>query len=538
MRLRISLLLTVLDAACILAAPEVHIGKTLVTGSLSTLKDNVEVFKGLPYAEPPVGERRFQEPVLKTSLNASTFNATEFGFVCLQPAGSYTPDQMSEDCLSLNVYRPVGAKPQDGLPVLLGGPPGMTGSIFVSKGIARNTPIIVVTINYRSAKRRPRKNALNLGLKDQLMALRWVQENISNFGRNKRKVTLSGESAGAYSVDTHLHGSQLKSLARGAIVESSYGGPVFTPKDGNTWWADFVRAVPECAAVADSTDTFTCMKQVNSTSLLNAIFSGQRFLPVIDGPGGLIPDFPSRVPYKSAMPLLAGSNKDEGTLFVPAAEVNSSEQIREWTLDYFTPAGPRGEDALNSAVDHMFELYPNDPALGCPFGTGNETFGYPKEVKQYAAILGDNLFTSRMRALATEMSAVGQPTYHYHFIDRDFVIDYPSPDVLSGPALGTTHAVELVYIGLFAPVTWINITSPSAFALADQMQEYWVSFVASGSPNDGKGTARPNWPTYGSTHGDTGTLLQLDGQNLTTAPANYRKADIDFWNQDPILWRR
>ncbi|KAH8824530.1 extracellular triacylglycerol lipase precursor [Flagelloscypha sp. PMI_526] len=534
MRLKISLFLTVLDAACILAVPEARIRRTLITGTLSFISDNVEVFKGLPYAEPPLGQKRFQTPVLKTTFNVSTFNASEFGFACLQQAGSYTPDQMSEDCLSLNVFRPAGAKPQDGLPVL----------VFIH-GVGGSSILLILLASFRmmqtgfpQGEEAAKNNALNLGLKDQLIALRWIQENISSFGGNKRKVTVSGQSAGAYSVDTHLHGSQLKSLARGAIVESTYGQPIYTPKDGNTWWADFVRAVPECAAVADSTDTFTCMKQANSTSLLNAVYSGRRFQPVMDGPGGLIPDFPSQVPYTSAMPLIVGSNKDEGTLFVPVAEVNSSEQIREWILDGSTPAGPRGEAAMKSAVNHMFELYPNDPALGSPFGTGNETFGYDKATKQYAAIRGDSLFTSRVRALANEMSEVGQPTYHFHFTDPDAVIDFTLPDGPSGAGLGTTHSAELWYLGFFGPLSWHNITSSTAIALADQMQDYWVSFVVSGGPNDGKGTARPKWPTYTSSSGDTGTLLQLNGQNLTTAHANYRKTDIDFWNQDPILWRR
>ena len=91
---------------------------------------------------------------------------------------------------------------------------------------------------------------------------------------------------------------------------------MYSPKDGNSWWADYVAAIPECASVANSTDTFSCLKTANVASLIDAAYAGKRFQPVLDGPGGLIPNFPSKLSYGSPLPLLVGSKKDEGTVSV------------------------------------------------------------------------------------------------------------------------------------------------------------------------------------------------------------------------------
>ncbi|KAH8836160.1 extracellular triacylglycerol lipase precursor [Flagelloscypha sp. PMI_526] len=553
MRPRFILALHLLQlSAFVHATPEVQIGQTLVTGALSSLSSNVEAFKGLPYAKPPTGERRFKAPVL-TTFNTPTFNASAFGFACIQQAGAFTPEQTSEDCLTLNVYRPVGTTPTASLSVLVfihggawsyGGSAQYDGSILAEKSMTRGSPIIVVTINYRlvqlgfpQGEEAARKGALNLGLKDQLVALEWVQRNIAAFGGDKRKVTVSGESAGAYSIDTHLHGSKLKYLARSAISESVYSLALFSPKDGNSWWADYVTAIPECASVANSTDTFNCLMTADVSSLMNAVYSGKRFEPVLDGPGGLIPNFPSKLRYDSPLPLLVGSNKDEGTLFTPADSITSSDIIRSFVIDTCSPPGPLGSDVLAAGVDKILQLYPDDPTVGSPFGTGNETWGHPKEFKQYAAIYGDVFVTARSRGLAEEVSKLGQPTFYYHFVDPDAKLPFSVPPYPQGDALGIAHSAELLYLGFFGPLWWWGVVSPTATALADQIQDYWISFVTTGTPNDGKGTTRPSWPQYTNLRHQA-QLLQLDGTNLTAAPAYYRKEQLDFLNKEALVWRR
>ncbi|KAH8824544.1 extracellular triacylglycerol lipase precursor [Flagelloscypha sp. PMI_526] len=554
MRLPFALALQLLlSSPRINAVPEVQIGHTLVTGDISSLSTKVETFKGLPYAEPPTGERRFKVPVLKTAFDTSTFNASAFGFACIQQAGAIAPEQTSEDCLSLNVYRPVGTAINAKLSTLVfihggawsfGGSSQYDGSLLVEKSVNRGSPVIVITINYRliqlgfpQGEEAARKGALNLGLKDQLVALEWIQLNIAAFGGDKRKVTVAGESAGAYSVDTHLHGSKLKYLARSAIVESAYGQALYSPKDGNTWWADYVAAIPECASVANSTDTLSCLKTASVASLKSAVNAGKRFQPVLDGPGGLIPNFPSKLSYGSPLPLLVGSNKDEGTLFTLPEYVTSSDLIRSFILDNSSPPGPLGSNALTTGVDKILQLYPNYPAVGSPFGTGNETWGYPKEFKQYAAIFGDFFVTARTRGLAEEVSKTGQPTFYYYFIDLDAILPFAVPPSPTGAALGVAHSAELLYLGLFGPLWWFGIVSPTATALADQMQDYWISFITTGKPNDGKGTARPMWPLYTNIHHQA-QLLQLDGKNLTAASAYYRKEQLDFLNKEALVWRR
>ncbi|KAJ7074995.1 Alpha/Beta hydrolase protein [Mycena belliarum] len=183
--------------------PTIRLGATLLTGSI--LAPGLEFFGGIPYAEPPVGDLRFRRPVYKPSLNADSFNATSFGLACLQapPVSTCTPS--SEDCLTVNVIRPAGLSPAaELLPVLVwvhGGGFDTQASSFddatgiVAQSVARGTPIVFASLNYRlgplgfaPGQEAADAGVLNLGLRDAMLAFRWIHNNIEYFGGDRRMV--------------------------------------------------------------------------------------------------------------------------------------------------------------------------------------------------------------------------------------------------------------------------------------------------------------------------------------------------------------
>ncbi|KAJ7127849.1 esterase 1 [Mycena epipterygia] len=541
---KIGLTSLVFLAALAKAEPTVQFGNTTVIGSVS---NNVEFYGGIPYAEPPVGGLRFKPPVLMHGLNTATFNATQFGQACLQPG---IPS--SEDCLTVNIFRPEGVAETAALPVMawihgggykLGASNTYPATALVAQSVLRGTPVIFASFNYRLGPlgfppgvEAAERNALNLGLKDQLTAMQWIQDNIGIFGGDKSKVTVFGESAGASSITFLYLNSNLKDLVRAAIFESLANVGIFEPSRSQLDWDNFVSAVPSCANSLRTGNSIPCLQSANATTLLQAIGTATEeagadypWGPTIDGPSGLLPDLPSVLLEKgkfARIPFITGANLDEGTFFTTPL-ISSTDMIRASLISNYT--SPQvSPQMLISAVDKLLELYPDVPALGSPFNTGNETFGLSSQYKRYAAILGDLITQSQRRSWNQAASKFGVKTFGYLFND-------PAPPLASppfidnitvptnSPALGVTHTSEIFYV--FGLEAVVGSRPASAVQLSTQMVDYWVSFATSLDPNDGHGSKRPIWSQY--TCNDE-MLLQLNGTNTTMIPDNYRAQQIDF----------
>ncbi|EEB93711.1 hypothetical protein MPER_07597, partial [Moniliophthora perniciosa FA553] len=324
-----SLLLVSFSAAAL--AVQVQLGNTTLTGT-STFQV-LEFFGGIPYAEPPLGDLRFQPPTLKPVLDVPTFDATNFGPQCLQLPAS---DTTSEDCLTVNINRPIDSvRGNQLLPVmvfihgggfLVGNSSQLNGNPLVLRSIARGTPVIYASLNYRLGPlgfpqgiEAEQKGALNLGLKDQLTALEWIKKNIAAFGGDPEKVTVFGESSGAVSIGILYLNSGLENLVRGAIMESGAASSSITfeaSRRQNTW-DSFVAAVPECSTSAPG-DSFTCLRTANSSTLLQAtgvLLAETRdlfpFVPALDGPDGVFPELASEMYARgqfSKIPFISGNN--------------------------------------------------------------------------------------------------------------------------------------------------------------------------------------------------------------------------------------
>ncbi|KAI0351392.1 esterase 1 [Trametes cingulata] len=511
------------------AAPQVQLGGSTLIGTQNT--GDTEFFGGIPYAEPPIGHLRFAPPVLKVEPGVPLLDASKYGASCPM-VGQSSPD---EDCLTINVLRPLGTSPQSKLPVMVwvygggfqaGDASQYDGTGLTTAAIDRGTPVIYVNFNYRlgalgfpQGLEATSRGALNLGLKDIIAALQWVQHNIAAFGGDPSKVTVFGQSAGAVALANLFLNSNLEHLARAAILESGSQStlPVFRGPQRERDWKNYVAAVPECSR-ASANASFDCLRQASVSTLLNAQASasgdaGEQFSwsPVIDGHGGVIPDLPSKLLATgtfSRIPFISGSNLDEGTQFVPTS-LSTDEQLTDFLENFINPlqSGPPST-AVRLAIDRLLALYPDDPSRGSPYDTGSDTFGLGSQYKRAAAIAGDIWFHSVRRLWSQAASARGVKTYAYHFVD---------PQAVNNAAQG---GKELAYV-------FGEPGDQPARDLSTSMKDYWISFATSLDPNDGRGSQRPRWPRYTSSHQ---VVMQLQGSNTTTIPDAYRADQIAFIN--------
>lgn len=503
-----------------------------------------DFFGGIPYAEPPLGDLRLRPPVLKKEIDSGTFDASNFKAACLQPRSPAVP-LVSEDCLTINVFRPANLSESAGLPVLFwtygggfqeGASSIYNGSAIVAQAMERGTPLIYVNFNYRlgplgfpQGVEAEDEKALNLALKDQLTALEWVQENIGVFGGDRNKVTIFGESAGAIMSSILFLNSSIEKLARGAIFESgSQATSVnFGPERRQVDWNNFVAGVTSCRPLAGTRHTFDCIRNATSTE----IFSGLQaaiskapeefaFDPTIDGPGGLYPDIPSRLLTRgnfAQLPFISGTNLDEGTIFIPTT-INSEAQLHTFIVTNYSPPIVQ-PSVLETATDRLLNLYPDIAALGSPFGTGNNTFGLSSQYKRASALQGDLGFTSQRRFWQQTAAKAGVRTWGYLFTQ-------PQPQLPD--FVGVPHGSEINYV-YGEP----DDQSASSLRISKLMIDYWVSFATSLNPNDGKGLERPLWEQFTP---QNQRIIQLNGDNTTMIEDTFRKEQIDFINSVPAAF--
>ncbi|KAF9017701.1 alpha/beta-hydrolase [Hymenopellis radicata] len=460
-----------------------------------------DFFGGIPFAEPPLGQLRLKAPVSKFTLNDDdVFDASNFGSDCLQLSNSSPVG--SEDCLTINILRPSGTRANSSLPVLFwtygggffaGKSSTFNGSAIVAQSVLRGTPIIYVNFNYRLGPLGfPEGNEanllgeLNLGIKDQITALEWVQANIQVFGGDKSKVTIFGESAGSIMTAVLFLNPSISQLARGAIFESGSAASslTFGARPRQDSWEDFVTGIPSCEQLATTTVTFDCIRRANTSEVIKGLERSLAvadeaipFGPTLDGPQGLFPDFPSLLFSEgrfARIPFIAGTNLDEGTSFVPRTINLTEDEEKAYLTANFSPPGIPG-----TLLDRLFELYPNDLSFGAPHDTGNETFGLSDSFKRMAGLAGDLSFDSQRRLLSQAAANAGVKTYGYLFEQR--LLE-------STPFFGVTHGNEIPFVYGALPE---NETA-SANALSRVMIDYWISFTSSLDPNDGLGVEQPH----------------------------------------------
>uniref|UniRef100_A0A060T877 Carboxylic ester hydrolase n=1 Tax=Blastobotrys adeninivorans TaxID=409370 RepID=A0A060T877_BLAAD len=473
---------------------------------------NQDAFLGIPYAQPPVGDLRFA-PAKPIASSWGTKEATDYGSACFYVSNS--PDNiglpLSEDCLTINVVRPAGCEGQN-LPVGLwihGGGNNWGASARelynlsypVQQSVEGGTPIIGVSINYRTngfgflaSKEVDDIKGLNNGLKDQRLAIRWVQENIAAFGGDPSQVTIWGESAGSGAVAYQMlaYGETENPPFQRGIMESGNIGALATLEDDvnrNTF-----GLVLESANCIDEADPLACLRKLPA-SQLSQIFNetymttGMSFGPVVDY--DFIPDLPLKLLNDgnfAKIPVIVGANSDEGTSST-FGNVNTTTEVElsvKSEYPYIT----------DDIVENLLQLYPDDPALGCPFNTGDlyskETYGL--QYKRGNAIAGD-LHMVGPRRRSSRVYSKYSDVYAYNFNVSDYGTD---------PSAGASHFQEVVYV--FDNPTNLTGTKTAPMGpdpdgskkkLGDLMSRFFMSFIATGDPNNANyyQDYKP-WPVY------------------------------------------
>jgi para-nitrobenzyl esterase len=463
---------------------------TIVTqaGSLrGTREGNLNVFKGIPFAEPPVGTLRWKPPVPKAKWTG-TRDARQFGPACWQPSSKLNniyanePFPMSEDCLSLNVWAPDKARKAPVLVWIYGGAlwggasrdPMYDGSNLASRGI------VVVSINYRLgplgwlAHPHLSKESVdgvsgNYGLLDQVEALRWVKRNIASFGGDPANVTIAGESAGGLSVMYLMASPRARGLFAKAIAQSAY--MISTPElKVGRFGAPAAEESGAALAAKLNAPTLEALRAIDAEKLTNAA-AAAGFAPfaAIDGkilPAQLVDVFDQG--KQARVPILAGFNSGEIRslkILAPPAPATAAEYETASRANY-------GELA-----DAFLRLYPASD--------------YRESI---LATTRDALYSWTAERLVRKQAERGLPAFLYLW-DHG----YPSAEA---QGLHGFHGGELPYLfGTMAstPPLWPKIpNTPAEHALSDALADYWTSFASEGRPQARNASV---WPAYSRNRG-------------------------------------
>jgi para-nitrobenzyl esterase len=464
-------LLTIIAALLVLATtivpaavPDpVRLDAGLVSG-ISGANADIKVFKGIPFAAPPVGALRWKAPQPVAHWEGVK-KADQFGPRCMQ--GGQGGQPMSEDCLYLNVWT-AATSPSERRPVMVwsyggaftggaGSLPGYDGEALAKKGA------VIVTYNYRLGpfgwfshpeltKESGHNASGNYGLMDLVAALQWVQKNIAAFGGDPQRVTIFGESAGGALIASLVGSAEGKGSFQRAISESA------------SWMGTRIALTLTLAEAEQEGTTAAAALGAKSLAELRAVPAdrlqkdarGTR--PTVDG-WYIREDLSAAFAqgHQKEVDVLVGSNKDEATFpFFGIPKGSAQDFVRD------------SRERFGDLADSFLKLY--------PAGSDSES-----NASQLTAFRDE--LTWQMRTWAAYQAKRGKSKAYVFYFTHE-------PPVAAGqPKRGAMHTAEIPYV--------FNIPSPSWTdtdrALAETMSSYWVNFATTGDPN-GKGL--PPWPQY------------------------------------------
>ena len=514
-------LLVTLFASGAFANDQVKTDGGIVEG-MNAASPGVRVFRGIPFAAPPVGELRWRAPEPVRPWKG-VVKASEFGPRCMQaPVFSdmifrdRADKPMSEDCLYLNVWTPAKSA-QDRLAVMVwfygGGfqagsssEPRYGGENLAKKGI------IVVSVNYRLGvfgffshpdltKTSGVHASGDYGLMDQIAGLHWVKQNIAAFGGDPEKVTIAGESAGSLSVSALMASPLAKGLFRGAIGESGafFGRPpagsaIETLGETEKTGAKFAESV--------GAKDLASLRAKSAEELLSAAQKDRsfQFWPSVDGyvlPKDVATIFAEG--KQAHVPLLAGWNAEEASWAVVYAKEKPTTETFPQQL----------RTRFDDRAAEILKLYP----------ASND-----EEARKSAVDLASDLFIVYITWEWLEMqNKTGQaPVYGYVFDRTPPVAPDTKVNGVSPKELGARHACEIEYV--FGTLkSQPNPWEPVDFQISQAMVSYWANFTKTRDPN-GPGLAK--WPVY---DGGAGPLMMHFAEVMQAVPQAHRDR-YAFWS--------
>jgi para-nitrobenzyl esterase len=475
-----------------------------------TLVDGVWTYLGIPFAAPPVGELRWREPQPVKSWEGIR-DCNNYGLACPQPKSLfYDVGQTGEDCLYLNVWTPA-TSPDGNLPVMvwIHGGSFNTGAgsidMYNGKNLARQN-VVLVTINYRLgplgflshpslSKESTQGVSGNYGLLDQIAALKWVQKNVQAFGGNPDLVTIFGESAGAMCVCDLMISPLADGLFQRAIAQSgSFGDAYPLNREDTVEKAENTgREIAVKLGCDTASDVLAAMRQRTADEVVKAAFTGYdpnggtKMRPVIDG--WVIPENPWSLfsaGKQQKVPLLIGTNADEGSIFVypdPKVLLMSGQDYQEYVKSLYK--------------DHAAEVLALFPATS--------KWDVPAAVSKLRTIMS---FSAGALHAADTTSLNAPPVYMYRFTRI--------PDTAL-KIFGAFHGLEIFYV--FGNLRAGRVSIPDNTAdvlLSEEMMKYWANFATSGDPN---GPGLQKWPAYTK---ETGQYIGF-GNEITAGSGLYNE---------------
>ncbi|XP_041505736.1 carboxylesterase 1C-like isoform X1 [Microtus oregoni] len=509
--------------------------------SLEGFAQPVAVFLGVPFAKPPLGSLRFAPPEPAEPWSFMK-NATSYPPMCSQDAvggqvlselftnrKESIPLKFSEDCLYLNIYTPADLRKNIRLPVMVwihgGGLMAGGASPYDGLALSAHENVVVVTIQYRLGiwgllSTGDEHSPGNWGHLDQVAALRWVQDNIANFGGNPGSVTIFGESAGGISVSVLVLSPLAKNLFHRAISESGVALTEGLVKKNTRSVTELIATVSGCKTTTSAVMVH-CLRQKTENELLELALNLNPFdaddngdhgeennslSTVVDGV--FLPKTPEEILAEKSfntVPYMVGINKQEFGWIIPMmmGELFSEDKMDEKTarslLWKFRSALNISENMIPAAIEKYLGQT-DDPV---------------KKKDRLLDLFGDVFFGIPSVLMARGLRDAGVPTYMYEFQYRPSFISDTRPKTVLGD-----HGDEI--FSVFGAPFLKEGASEEETKLSKTVMKFWANFARSGNPNE-KGL--PHWPEYDLKEG----YLQI---GATTQQAQRLKGEeVAFWTE-------
>ncbi|XP_013383940.2 acetylcholinesterase isoform X2 [Lingula anatina] len=518
------------------AVPLVQTNNGAVRGKVIQTPEGryVQRYLGIPFAKPPVGQLRFADPMPADAWQTE-YEAFEYGNSCIQfldeTYGDFKGSNMwnaqntlSEDCLYMNIWVP-HPRPKDATVMVWiygGGFYGGSSALSVYDGqvLAGHTNVIVVSFNYRTGSlgflsTGDGRIKGNFGLKDQVLALEWINQNIKAFGGNPEDVTLFGESAGAASIGFHLLYPKSSNYFKRGILQS--GSPtafwaLMSAEQAKKRSQDFFNSLkcPNDAKILD------CLRAKPTNDILNNEWVDARFLvfpwaPVVDGE--VVPLHPDRMLELGLFQrkdILAGVNKDEGTFWIL------------YGVDTYTRQDPSAQTAeqLKAAINVTQWNLPadNKTSLFSYYTADNPKNSTIKYRDALDDIVGDRSFICPTKTFSGTYTSIGLKTYFYQLTHRASNEVWPD-------WMGVIHGADCQWVFGMPYFPSENFTS-SEQNFSDKIMRYWTNFAKTGNPN---AAGLPRWPLEDSL---TRQYLELRSPDNFVIGSSLRQAECAYWRDE------